>query len=161
MLPEEYKTFLSRVGNGAACIVNGQKRLVQGFRRPIYKAINKRWSMPFLLRRAFDAEKPDTYQDYLPLPKTCRDPLHELDEDCTDCPEFEGCVHSWSEDEEDVALLNGSMCISCAGCDYYYYLILNGPFRGEMWLYGNYTFYEPIKGSFDEFLDWISSADVI
>ena len=62
------------------------------------------------------------------------------------------------EDLTGNARFHGSMVITYAGCSYAYHLILNGPYRVQVWASGD-DWFVPHKKSFSEYLRWLITAE--
>ncbi|MFJ4467429.1 SMI1/KNR4 family protein [Streptomyces sp. NPDC089424] len=130
-LPEEFRSFLVRVGAGGAGPAYGvfPVRRVQG-----------RW-----LWEGDGAELADLSRLAEPFPEKGPDPqlLEELaaeqpeEEDFDEVEEFDDAIESWDERWDDV-MFNpdrtvGAIVIATRGCALRDWLVVSGPHRGTMW----------------------------
>ena len=159
-LPDDYRYFLTHIGNGISFVTNGDncERVIYGIKRSKLNKENKLLQKEFLFTKPFlhkdNLEPTDWFQD-------CINPEHEDEEICEQCKHFEKCpfafVDSYFVDE--YPYYSGVLPICYAGCTYTYFLILTGKHRGEIWFDNEWRDFIPSKQSFAEFLEWIVFSD--
>ena len=166
-LPEDYKYFLTHIGNGI-CIINdnypykswnprGANRQIWGIERKKLFEKNDSLAKNFLFDKPFlrrDGAKPlDWFVD-------CINPLLDNDANCEKCGHFKVCPFVCVEalDTYQLPYYNGALPICYAGCTYRYCLVLTGGHRGEVWMDNELDDFVPSKPSFCEFLAWVSTS---
>ncbi|MEO3975266.1 SMI1/KNR4 family protein [Streptomyces sp. CAU 1734] len=130
-LPEEYRTFLTRVGAGGAGPAYGlfPVRRVQGRWR--WEGDGADLADPSMLARPFPDRGPDSAEREALLA------VRPEEEDFDDIEEFDDAIEAW--DERWGALIfapertAGAVVISHLGCAQREWLIVSGPHRGTVW----------------------------
>lgn len=170
-LPAQYRHMLLKKGNGMTVFYNfweyvifksgGDYRYIHGIDWK-EKIPNERLSRPF----PFGAlEK--VHIDDLPYPqyKDCMAPYdNDNDYICRICDHKYDCIHAdfWAEDRYiENGFYNGTLHLMYVGCTYSYYLILNGPRRGEVWLSDHGTSFHRYAKSFKEFLEKVCTEEIM
>lgn len=154
-LPKDYKTYLTRLGNGGAGPAYGlhpfSPPMVKFLRRPCVYSIDREKEYQEMLRknRHWDeTEEWDIYLEYFPDSPGRTDPnwrevhleewIHQL-EQCLD------------RDIVDPMLYNGQMFIANEGCTMDRYLILNGSHRGFVHYSGDLDYAYNLPPTFDQY----------
>ena len=160
VLPEEYKYFLTTIGNGIKINVDKKEaRYIYGIKRPVSKRSNRRLKIAFSFDEPYH-ERLNTHN--FQLPSDCIDPESEEEGSCLRCKHIDDCFYAYAEDldEFDHMIYNGAYPICYAGCTYMYFLIINGAHKGEVWINNETSDFAPSKKTFGEFLQWVASAEV-
>jgi hypothetical protein len=160
-LPDEYRTFLMRVGNGGAGPYYGLF--------PLGKMDSsfdlKRWregdgfvgilSQPFPLVQAWNDLTDQPQEDDV----LAGSPSTET--------EFDRQIKIWESKYWDTSRVNGAIPICHMGCAYRQWLIVTGPERGNIWCddRASYGGLHPLKGDggtrfsfLDWYCDWLKKA---
>ncbi|MBR2895911.1 MAG: SMI1/KNR4 family protein [Oscillospiraceae bacterium] len=161
-LPEEYKYFLTTIGNGIRLHLHSfldevEERTIYGIPRPVSAQYNRRLALEFPFDEPYH-EHLDTHDfDY---PEDCIDPDGDS---CEGCHHFDHCFHVYPEtlDTFDHMIYNGTTPILYAGCAYTYFLILSGKHRGEIWINNELEDFAPAKPSFSAFLHWVVTEQLV
>ncbi len=162
-LPIQYREMLLKEGNGLRIhyktpndsVFKGDihLRTIQGIKWN-KKYGNKRLARPFIFTEAYDSD--DTKLPY-PQFKDCERDEEWLPEGaCYACDHKFECIYVDPDlfwDNTHTPFYNGTLELVYAGCTYSYHLILNGPFRGEVWVSDENTRFHPYAKSFREFLE--------
>lgn len=166
-LPDDYKHFLTHIGNGIKIKVSlnkyswfhyGKQRIVKGINLKTINKIHKLLSEEFLFDNPFsslDGEKPtDWFVD-------CENPLLRNDELCNKCNNKYECPFACTDkicNDYGYPYYRGVFPICYAGCTYEYYLVLTGKHCGEVWLDNDGQTFDPIEQTFTDFLKWVISS---
>lgn len=158
-LPLEYRRFLKEIGNGIRFAEpnpqfqypNGQIRYREVFGIEIKKT-HEHYKYVFPFRK--EGYQGDDNPNY---PECDYNMGEDLEDVCLACEHRYICPDG-PEEFTEMAMHHGTMEITYAGCTYYYYLVLNGPHRGEVWISSEDRFI-PFKKSFSEYLEWLLTSD--
>lgn len=155
-LPEEYRLFIKEIGNGIRIPEPNPTLRYQNGRlqyREIYEINPKKVQAFYKYAFPFDS---NGYKGEL-YPNCGYNTGVNIDDICLACDKRFVCPDG-DEDLTGNARFHGSMVITYAGCSYAYHLILNGPYRGQVWASGD-DWFVPHKKSFSEYLQWLITAD--
>ena len=161
IIPYDYRSFLTNVGNGIKIKVSPRDiRVIFGIKRPIIKRYNRRITLPFIFDEPYH-ERLHTHE--FEFPDDCIDPEDEEENSCEHCVHLDNCFFAYSDNlsEYDHVIFNGAYPVCYAGCTYTYFLLITGKHRGEVWINNETSDFAPSKKSFYDFLKWATSAEVI
>ena len=158
--PDEYRQFLTMIGNGIKIDLGDRDtRYIYGFPRPIERHINRRYKWDFIFETAYHRH---LHTHEFSFPDDCID-IDDYDEEiCKKCRHMDFCFYSDAGDVDDFdnVIYNGACPLCYAGCTYFYFLVLNGSHRGEVWINNEKDDFAPSKSSFCEFLKWVATSPV-
>ena len=169
-LPDDYKFFLTHIGNGIRIFMNNRyskiirrikstDRIVLGIERPVNKQYNKMLQKDCIFDTAFDDQVTRRSTD---LFEDCIDPVRVYNDiKCEKCHHFDICPFADGIElpKEQMPYYSGVYPICKAGCTYQYCLIVTGKHRGEVWMDNELSTFIPMKENFTQFLRWLVTAD--
>ena len=170
VLPEDYKYFLTHIGNGV-CIytksrphlflnTNGGKRYVYGLNKQMLGKRNNLFSKEFLFDKDFLTRYGENSKDWF---EDCLSPTHD-DPICDTCKNVYDCPFACTDALEEnygIPYYRGVLPICKAGCTYQYCLVLTGCHKGEVWQDNELSDFFKNNSSFTEFLKWVSDTPII
>lgn len=170
-LPVQYRQMLLIEGNGLRIHYNTPKDSV--FKGEIHfrtvsgikwnkRFGNNRLAKPFMFTEAYDER--DNNLPYPQFEDCGRDEDWLPEGVCYACDHKYDCIHvdpSIYRDNLYTPFYNGTLELLYAGCTYSYHLILNGPFRGEVWISDENVRFNPYAKSFKEFLEKLCTVEII
>ena len=158
-LPEDYKHFLTHIGNGIRIFMpDGYERVVVGIKKSKRNKCNPLLSQQFIFEKPF-------YHEENPEPvlwfNDCINPEVEDEEICAQCEHFKQCPFAYVDSMyiDELPYYSGVLPICYAGCTYSYCLILTGSHRGEIWFDNEFHDFIPSKKNFTEFLEWVVRSE--
>jgi SMI1 / KNR4 family (SUKH-1) len=142
VLPEEYRAFITRIGDGGAGPAYGMFSLEQALRATEVHRVPDLLAQPFRHVEAYDPET---------------DPEWNAFWDRVD----EGGVSEEEQDLFGVREQRGALMLCHEGCGYMHMLVVTGPARGTMWMDGRCSDYgfSPFNVTFLEWYErWLDDV---